>query len=94
MPDMAVTVECSGPNKGRVTERPLTQDEIDQRAADAAAHAAEQAAREAALAEQQALLASAEAKLQNAGLTPEEAKAVIEAPASARTSNNAQGQGA
>lgn len=76
MPDtpIAVIVDCS---TQQVTERPLTQEELDQRAADAAAAAVAEAEREAAEAAAAATRQSAIDKLAALGLTPAEAAAIV-----------------
>jgi hypothetical protein len=66
-------VDCS---TGVTTEVELTDEEVAQREASAAAFAAEQAEREAAEAAKAAAKASAEAKLASLGLTPEEVAAL------------------
>jgi hypothetical protein len=66
-------VDCS---TGVTTEVELTDTEVAQREADAAAYAVEQAAREAAEAAKAAAKASAEAKLAALGLTAEEISAL------------------
>jgi len=66
-------VDCS---TGVTTEVELTDAEVAQREADAAAYAVEQAEREAAEAAKAAAKASAEAKLASLGLTPEEVAAL------------------
>ena len=66
-------VDCS---TGVTTEVELTDAEVAQREADAAAYAVEQAAREAEAAAKAAAKASAEAKLASLGLTPEEVAAL------------------
>ncbi len=66
-------VDCS---TGVTTEVELTDEEVAQREADAAAFAIEQAEREAAEAAKAAAKASAEAKLASLGLTPEEVAAL------------------
>jgi hypothetical protein len=69
----AIEVNCT---TGEVTERPLTQAELDQREADAAAAAARKAEEDAALAAAEAAKASAQAKLAALGLTAEEIAAL------------------
>jgi hypothetical protein len=69
----AIEVNCA---TGEVVERPLTQDELAQREADAAAHAAAEAEREAAQAAVEAARASANEKLSALGLTTEEIAAL------------------
>jgi hypothetical protein len=66
-------VDCS---TGISTEVELTDAEVAQREADAAAYAVEQAAKEAADAAKVAAKASAEAKLAKLGLTAEEIAAL------------------
>ena len=66
-------VDCS---TGVTTEVELTDAEVAQREADAAAYAVEQAAREAAEAAKAAAKASGEAKLAALGLTAEEISAL------------------
>ena len=66
-------VDCS---TGVTTEVELTDEEVAQREADAAAFATEQAAREAAEAAKAAAKASGEAKLAALGLTAEEISAL------------------
>ena len=73
---IAVEVDCSVPG-GKVTERPLTAEEIEQREADAAAAAAAEAEREAEEAAKAATKQSAIDKLAALGLTPEEAAAIV-----------------
>ena len=73
---IAVIVDCSVPG-GATTERPLTDAEIAQREADAAAAAAAEAEREAEEAARLAAKASAIAKLEALGLTAEEASALL-----------------
>jgi hypothetical protein len=68
-----VIVDCS---TGVTTEVELTDEEVAQREADAAAYAAEQAEREAAEAAKAAAKASGEAKLAALGLTAEEISAL------------------
>jgi hypothetical protein len=68
-----VIVDCS---TGISTEVELTDEEVAQREADAAAFAIEQAEREAAEAAKAAAKASAEAKLSALGLTAEEVAAL------------------
>ena len=70
---MAVEVNCA---TGEVTERPLTDAEIAQREADAAAFAAEETAREAAKTAAAAAKESAQSKLTALGLTAEEIAAL------------------
>ena len=70
---IAVEVNCA---TGEVVERPLTQEEIAQREADAAAAAAAEAERVAAEEAKAAAKASALAKLAALGLTEEEAAAI------------------
>jgi hypothetical protein len=67
-------VDCS---TGVTTEVELTDAEVAQREADAAAYAVEQAAKEAAEAAKAAAKASAEAKLAALGLTAEEVAALV-----------------
>lgn len=69
-----VIVDCS---TGVTTEVELTDEEVAQREADAAAFAIEQAEREAAEAAKAAAKASAEAKLAALGLTAEEVAALV-----------------
>ena len=71
---IAVEVNCA---TGEVVERPLTQEEIAQREADAAAAAAAEAERVAAEEAKAAAKASALAKLAALGLTGEEAAALL-----------------
>jgi len=66
-------VDCS---TGVTTEVELTDAEVAQREADAAAYAVEQAARDAAAAAKAAAKASGEAKLAALGLTAEEIAAL------------------
>ena len=66
-------VDCS---TGVTTEVELTDAEVTQREADAAAYAAEQAAKEAAATAKAAAKASANAKLAALGLTAEEIAAL------------------
>ena len=66
-------VDCS---TGVTTEVELTDEEVAQREADAAAFAIEQAEREAAAAAKAAAKASGEAKLAALGLTAEEISAL------------------
>ncbi len=73
MADTKIVVNCE---TGEVAELALTQEELDQREADAAAWLAEQAAREATEAEKAEAKASAESKLAALGLTPEEIAAI------------------
>jgi hypothetical protein len=68
-----IIVDCS---TGISTEVELTDAEVAQREADAAAFAVEQAEREAAAAAKAAAKASAEAKLAALGLTAEEISAL------------------
>jgi hypothetical protein len=68
-----VIVDCS---TGVTTEVELTDEEVAQREADAAAYAVEKAAREAAEAAKAAAKASGEAKLAALGLTAEEIAAL------------------
>ena len=68
-----VIVDCS---TGVTTEVELTDEEVAQREADAAAYAAEQTEREAAEAAKAAAKASGEAKLAALGLTAEEISAL------------------
>jgi hypothetical protein len=70
---MAVEVNCE---TGEVTERPLTEEEIAQREADAAVFAAQQAERETAEAAAAEAKASAQAKLAALGLTADEIAAL------------------
>jgi hypothetical protein len=69
----AIEVNCE---TGVVTERPLTEAEITQREADAAAFAAAKAEEEAAAAVVAEAKASAEAKLAALGLTADEIAAL------------------
>ena len=69
----AIEVNCT---TGEVTERPLTEAEIAQREADAAAYATAKAAEEAAAAAAATAKASAEAKLAALGLTADEIAAL------------------
>ena len=69
----AIEVNCA---TGEVTERPLTEAELAQREADAAAYAAEQAEREAAEEAKAAAKVSAQAKLAALGLSAEEVAAL------------------
>ena len=71
---IAVEVNCE---TKQVTERPLTDAEITQREADAAAAAAAEAEREAEEAAKAATRQSAIDKLAALGLTPEEAAAIV-----------------
>lgn len=66
-------VDCS---TGVTTEVELTDEEVAQREADAAAYAVEQAARDAAAAAKAAAKASGEAKLAALGLTADEIAAL------------------
>ena len=66
-------VDCS---TGVTTEVELTDEEVAQREADAAAYAAQEAEREAAEAAKAAAKASANAKLAALGLTAEEISAL------------------
>ena len=68
-----IIVDCS---TGVTTEVELTDAEVAQREADAAAYAVEQAAKEAADAAKAAAKASGEAKLAALGLTAEEISAL------------------
>ncbi len=68
-----IIVDCS---TGISTEVELTDAEVAQREADAAAYAVEQAAREASAAAKAAAKASGEAKLAALGLTAEEIAAL------------------
>ena len=68
-----VIVDCS---TGVTTEVELTDAEVAQREADAAAYAVEQAARDAAEAAKAAAKASAEAKLAALGLSADEIAAL------------------
>ena len=68
-----IIVDCS---TGITTEVELTNEEVAQREADAAAYAVEQAARDAAAAAKAAAKASGEAKLAALGLTAEEISAL------------------
>jgi hypothetical protein len=68
-----VIVDCS---TGVTTEVELTNEEVAQREADAAAFAAQEAEREAAEAAKAAAKASAEAKLAALGLTADEIAAL------------------
>jgi len=68
-----VIVDCS---TGVTTEVELTDEEVAQREADAAAYAVEQAARDAEAAAKAAAKASGEAKLAALGLTAEEISAL------------------
>lgn len=70
---IAVEMNCE---TGEITERPLTEEEITQREADAAAYAAAQAEREAAEAAAAEAKASAQAKLAALGLTADEIAAL------------------
>jgi hypothetical protein len=67
----AIEVNCA---TGEVVERPLTQDELAQREADAAAHAAAEHEKEVAAAETAAAKAALLAKL---GITEDEAKLLL-----------------
>ena len=69
----AIEVDCE---TGEVTERPLTEAEITQRDADAAAYAVRKAEEEAAAAAAATAKASAEAKLAALGLTADEIAAL------------------
>ena len=69
-----VIVDCS---TGVTTEVELTDEEVAQREADAAAFAIEQAEREATEAAKAAAKASAESKLAALGLTAEEVAALV-----------------
>jgi len=69
----AIEVNCS---TGEVVERPLTQDELAQREADAAAQAAAEHEKEVAEVAAQAAKESANAKLAALGLTAEEIAAL------------------
>lgn len=69
----AIEVNCT---TGEVTERPLTQAELDQREADRVAFEARKAEEEAAKAASEAAKASAQAKLSALGLTAEEISAL------------------
>ena len=69
----AIEVNCT---TGEVTERPLTQAELDQQAKDAADYAARKAEEDAAKAAAEAAKASAQAKLSALGLTAEEISAL------------------
>ena len=69
----AIEVDCS---TGVVTERPLTEAEITQREADAAAYAVRKAEEDAAAAAAATAKASAEAKLAALGLTADEIAAL------------------
>jgi len=69
----AIEVNCT---TGEVIERPLTQEEITQREADAQAVAAHKAEEEAAKAAEEAAKASAQAKLAALGLTADEIAAL------------------
>jgi hypothetical protein len=72
---MAIEVNCE---TGKVTERPLTAEEIAQREVDAAAFAAAEAERTAAAEALAALKASAKAKLvAGQPLTEEEAATLV-----------------
>ena len=71
---IAVEVNCE---TKQVTERPLTDAEITQREADAAAAAVVEAEREAEEAAKAATRQSAIDKLAALGLTPEEAAAIV-----------------
>jgi hypothetical protein len=66
-------VDCS---TGVTTEVELTNEEVAQREADAAAYAAEEAAKEAAATAKAAAKASAEAKLAALGLSADEIAAL------------------
>jgi hypothetical protein len=68
-----IIVDCS---TGVTTEVELTDEEVAQREADAAAYAVEQAAREAADAAKAAAKASGEAKLAALGLSADEIAAL------------------
>ncbi len=68
-----LVVDCS---TGVTTEVELTDAEVAQREADAAAYAVEQAAKEAAATAKAAAKASGEAKLAALGLTAEEISAL------------------
>jgi hypothetical protein len=68
-----IIVDCS---TGVTTEVELTDEEVAQREADAAAFAVEQAEREAAEAAKATAKASAQAKLAALGLTAEEIEAL------------------
>ena len=70
---MAIEVNCE---TGEVIERPLTGEEIAQRAADAAAAEARRVEEEAAKAASDAAKASAQDKLTALGLTAEEIAAI------------------
>jgi hypothetical protein len=75
MSDTKIIVDCS---TGEVTELPLTEEEIAQREADAAAFAEQKAAEEAAAEALAALKASARAKLvAGTPLTEEEAATLV-----------------
>lgn len=77
MSNVALSVSCSGPNKGQVTTRELTAAEIAQREADAAAHEQAEAER---LAEEELKAQQKEAamqKLMALGLSSEEVAALI-----------------
>jgi hypothetical protein len=67
----AIEVNCS---TGEVVERPLTQDELAQREADAAAHAAAEHEKEVAAAEAATAKAALLTKL---GITADEAKLLL-----------------
>lgn len=69
----AIEVNCA---TGEVTERPLTEAELAQREADAAAFAEEQAKREAEKAAVAAAKESAQAKLAALGLSADEIAAL------------------
>jgi hypothetical protein len=69
----AIEVNCA---TGEVIERPLTQEEIAQREADATAWAAKQVEEEAKAAAEAEAKASAQAKLAALGLTAEEIAAL------------------
>ena len=69
----AIEVNCA---TGEVVERPLTQDELAQREADAAAFAVAEHEKEVAEAATQAAKEAAHAKLAALGLTPEEIAAL------------------
>ena len=69
-----IEVNCA---TGEQTTRPMTEQEIADAQASAAAREAEQAAREAAAAQAEALRGSAISKLQALGLTDQEISAIL-----------------